>query len=532
MAKSSSPSSRTGRKSKKVDAPARKGRSPKASQQTRANKLPAKSSRTRAQAATVLKAPRPNRAALKRASLCEAALGLKPIKTYQSALDFLALQVNYERRPPKRQARGAFTLARMSRLLKDLGHPEQKFKSVHIAGTKGKGSTAAMLSQMLANNGFKVGVYTSPHIVDLRERIAINDELIPKQTLTKLIAKVAEISREYPQSDRPTFFEILTAIAFLHFAEEQVDVAVLEVGLGGRFDATNLVKPEVCGIVNISLDHMAQLGDTVEQIAEEKAGIFKPDIPVVAAPQPSGVKKVLKRVAEQVGAKLYFAGDEIRFSYRFEASRGGPQARICVTTPTSHFDHLLVPLVGEHQAINCGVALGMLDQLKNRGFKIDDERAISGLSRVRLQGRMEMLCDQPRVLGDGAHNAASIEALMRAIGQNVPYDSMVVIFGCCSDKDIDGMLRQIQLGADKIIFTPIKSPRSADPADLAAKFAEVSGRMAQVSQSLEEALEIAEKAITREDLICITGSFYLVSQAKAIFETHPHRAMSMIVQTA
>lgn len=533
MPKTSTPIARKNTPVKKSSTSPKKGRLTGAKVRTKLAKSAPNSSRTRATAAAVIKAPRPpSKAKIKRASLAGSALGLKPIKTYQSAVDYLALQVNYERRPPKRQARGAFTLARTHRLLKDLGHPENSFKSVHIAGTKGKGSTAAMLTQMLANNGLKVGIYTSPHIVDLRERIAINDDLIPKADLTRLIAKVADTTKKYEPSERPTFFEILTAVAFLHFAEKNVDIAVLEVGLGGRFDATNVVKPEVCGIVNISLDHMAQLGDTVEQIAEEKAGILKSDVPAVSAPQPSGVKKVLKRVAEANGAKLCFAGDEIRFSYRFEASRGGPQARICVSTPTSHFDHLLVPLVGEHQAINCGVALGMLDQLKNRGFKLDDELSIAGLSKVRLQGRMEMMCDQPRVLSDGAHNAASIEALMRAIGQNVPYDSMVVIFGCCADKDIDGMLRQIQLGADKIIFTPIKSPRSADPVDLAAKFAEVSGRMAQVSSSLEDALEIAEKAVTREDLITITGSFYLVSQAKAIYENHPHRAMSMIVQTA
>ncbi|HWL91923.1 MAG TPA: folylpolyglutamate synthase/dihydrofolate synthase family protein [Phycisphaerae bacterium] len=491
------------------------------------------SSRTRPQSGgAVLKAPRLSPRTPGKNGRNSNGVGAKPIKGYPAAIEYLAQQVNFERRPPKRQQRGAFTLARMQKLLRDLGHPELTFKSVHIAGTKGKGSTVAMLAHMLANNGLKIGIYTSPHVVDIRERIAINDEMIHKSEFARLIAHIAETTKKYDFPERPTYFEILTAVAFLYFAEHKVDIAVLEVGLGGRFDATNVVKPEVCGVVNISLDHMVQLGDTVEQIAEEKAGIFKADIPVVSAPQPTGVKKVFKRVAEQVGSKIYFAGDEIRFSYRFEASRSGPQARICITTPTSHFDHLLVPLVGEHQAINCGVALGMLDQLKNRGFQLDDEKSIAGLPKVRLQGRMEMLCDNPRVLGDGAHNAASIEALMRAIGQNVPYDSMVVIFGCCADKDIDGMLRQIQLGADKIIFTPIKSPRSADPADLAAKFAEVSGRMAQVAQSLEEALVTAEKAVTREDLITITGSFYLVSQAKAIFESHPHRAMSMIVQTA
>jgi dihydrofolate synthase/folylpolyglutamate synthase len=323
----------------------------------------------------------------------------------------------------------------------------------------------------------------------------------------------------------PTFFEFLTAVAFQYFKDHKIDVAVIETGLGGRLDATNVIKPEVCGITNISYDHMSVLGRSLEDIAGEKAGIFKEHVPIVCAPQPKGVKQVLKKAAERVKAPLLVAGEDIEFSYRFESSRSaGPQARICITTPTSHFDHLPVPLVGEHQAVNCGVALGMLDQLKSRGFKINDEASISGLSKVSLEGRMEHLCTKPRVIADGAHNAASIEALMRAIGQNVAYDSMVVIFGCCADKDIEGMLRLIQLGADKVIFTEIRSARTALVSDLTAKFTELSGRMAQSAKNLADAMVIAEKAITRADLICITGSFHLVADAKKLFANHPHRA--------
>lgn len=456
----------------------------------------------------------------------------KNIRTYTSAMDYLSLQVNYERRPPRRHQRGVYTLDRMKKLLTDLGNPQDQFKAVHIAGSKGKGSTATMLAEMLINNDMKIGLYTSPHVMDLRERIVIDHDMVSKPKLAKLIARIAEVSAGYDDK-KPTYFEILTAAALLWFAEEKVDLAIIETGLGGRFDATNLVDPVVCAITSISIDHIAQLGDTVEKIAEEKAGILKHGIPVISSPQEPGVKKVLKRVALENECSIAFAGDDIRFSYRFEASReAGPQARICVTTPTSHFDHLLVPLVGEHQAINCGVAIGVLDRLKQLGYKIDDEKAVSGLTRVRMLGRMEMICEGPRVIGDGAHNAASIEALMRAIGQNVPYDSMVVIFGCCGDKDVDGMLKLIQLGADKVIFTKVGSPRSADPVDLAHRFAEVSGRMAQVAPTLEEAFVIAEKAVTREDLICVTGSFYLVSDAKKLFADHPHRSMSTLVQTA
>jgi len=452
--------------------------------------------------------------------------GAGQIRTYRNALEFLNSLQNFERRPPTQRERAAFTLARMRRLLAEMGNPHKSFRSVHIAGTKGKGSTATMLARMLQNNGLKVGLYTSPHIQDVRERIRVNGHMISEAAMARLVSQIARTVGRMGE-EKPTYFEVLTALAFEHFKDQEVDIAVVEAGLGGRLDATNVLRPEVCAITNVSYDHMSILGNTLEEIASEKAGIFKENVPVVCAPQPKPVKQILKKAAEKTRSPILFAGDDIEFSYRFESSRaGGPQARICVTTPTSHYDHLAVPLIGEHQAVNCGVAIGLLDQLKNRGFKIDDEAAIAGLAKVSMEGRMEMICDMPRVLVDGAHNAASVEALMRAIGQNIPCESMVVIFGCCSDKDIDGMLRLIQLGADKIIFTSFQSPRAASPQELAARFSEISGRMAQVAGNLAEAIAIAEKAITRGDLICVTGSFQLVREAKELFADHPHRSQS------
>jgi len=451
----------------------------------------------------------------------------KAIRNYAAALAYLDAQVNYERKPLKFHQRGMQSLTRIKKLLAAMGNPETAFRSVHIAGTKGKGSTAHMLAEMLRANNLKIGLYTSPHILDVRERVVVDGEMIAEQDFTRLIARIARLTEGFAEADRPTYFEILTALAFQYFKDRKVDIAVVETGLGGRYDATNVLKPTVCGITSLSYDHMQQLGNTLTQIAEEKAGIFKTDVPVVSAPQSPEAKKALKKAAAAVKCPLLFTGDEIPFSYRFESSRvSGPQARIGISTSTSHFDHLVVPLVGEHQAINCGVALGMLDQLRAKGLTLNDEASIAGLSRVRLPGRMEFVCENPRILVDGAHNAASIEALMRAIGQNIPYDSMVVIFGCCQDKDIDGMLKHIQLGADKIVFTSVKSPRSADPAELGRRFSEISGRMVQVAPDLRGALEIAQKVITREDLICITGSFYLVSEAKRLFADHPHRPVT------
>jgi dihydrofolate synthase/folylpolyglutamate synthase len=263
---------------------------------------------------------------------------------------------------------------------------------------------------------------------------------------------------------------------------------------------------------------MQQLGYTVAKIAEEKAGIFKHGIPAVTVTQDPEVESVLKRIAEKVGAPFDVTGKSIEFSYRFESSRMlGPHNRICLTTPNSKFEHLAVPLIGEHQAINCGLALSIMDRLKGRGVAINDSKAMEGLTKTVIPGRMEMLSQTPRVIADGAHNAASIDAMMRAIGQHIPYDSMVVIFGCCGDKDIPGMLERITSGADKVIFTNVDSVRTADPEELAARYIELYGKMAQVAATLEEALEIANRAVTKEDLICITGSFYLVGEAKKVF---------------
>jgi dihydrofolate synthase/folylpolyglutamate synthase len=293
---------------------------------------------------------------------------------------------------------------------------------------------------------------------------------------------------------------------------------VVETGLGGRLDSTNVLKPEVTAITSISKDHMAQLGHTLPKIAEEKAGIFKAGVPAVTITQDPDVEAVLQRVAQKAGAPFDVTGKSIEFSYRFEATRMlGPHNRICLTTPTSRFEHLAVPLMGEHQAINCGLALAVIDKLKTRGFAINDAKAMEGLTKTTMPGRMEIIAYNPRVLVDGAHNAASLDALMKAIGQHVPYDSMVVIFGCCQDKDIPGMLERITAGADKVIFTKVDSIRTADPEELAARYVELYGKMAQVAHTLEDALAIANRAVTREDLICITGSFYLVGEAKKYF---------------
>lgn len=435
------------------------------------------------------------------------------IRTFRSAVRYLDSLVDYERVPRTHYTTGNFGLARTNRLLAALGNPHRSFKAVHIAGTKGKGSTATMLAEMLRGCGLDVGLYTSPHILDIRERIVVNGTKISESAFAKTIAAVAGIATQ-AKVKQPTYFEVLTVAAFHYFAEQKVDIAVVEVGMGGRLDATNVITPEVVGLTSISYDHMAQLGRDLGAIAREKAGIIKKGVPVFSVPQRPEVKAIFESVASAANAELRFANENVSFSYRFEFSRvAGRHARICLTTENSRFEHLCVPLLGEHQAINCALALNILDALKTQGLPIDDQLAMAGLADVNLPGRMQIISEQPRILVDGAHNAASIDALMRGIGQHIPYDSMIVIFGCQKDKDISGMLRRLQIGADKMIFTGTGSPRSADPAELAAEYIENSGKMAQVAPTLKEAMCIAESAISREDLVCITGSFYLVGRA-------------------
>lgn len=440
----------------------------------------------------------------------------KALRTYKQALSYLFERTDYERQSALRYNVTTFNLDRMKKLLSLLGNPHKKIATVHIAGTKGKGSTCTMLAKMLEANGYKVGLYTSPHVVSLHERIVVNSTMITESEMLGLLNRVhSPVERMAKTNETPTFFEIMTAMAFMYFSDKETDIAIIETGLGGRLDSTNVIEPKVVGITSLSLDHMQQLGKTIELIAQEKAGIFKKGVPIVTVPQDPGAMRVLKRHALATKAPMSVTGHDIDFSYRFESSREhGPHTRICVTTPTSKFEHLRVPLPGEHQAVNCGLALAMLDKLKAHGYEIDDEKAINGLKNVSMTGRMEFICEDPRIMVDAAHNAASIKALVAAIGQHIPYDSMVVIFGCNSDKDIAGMLDQLQYGADKVIFTRSNSPKAMYPQDLADMYGEICGKMCQTALTLKEALRIAQSAVDREDLICITGSFYLVGQAK------------------
>ena len=440
--------------------------------------------------------------------------GAPSIKTFSSAVKYLLNQTDFERMRVVQYDEETFKLDRMRDLLDSLGNPQDAVSMIHVAGTVGKGSTVAMLSSMLRGNGYTVGEYTSPHLETIRERVVVNNAMVEEDAFIALLGEV--VSAAESKNLEPTFFELMTAIAFKYFADEAVDLAIIETGLGGRLDSTNVIHPIMTLITEIDLDHTHILGNTLEEIAKEKAGIFKKGVPALSAAQTPEVAEVLKGCAEKTQTSVKVIGDEIEFSARFGGGPDGKQhTRICLITEETNYMHIPVPLEGEHQAKNCALALAAVNQLATMNYSIDELSTYDSLAKTEVEGRMEMICHRPRILVDGAHNPSSLTTLMKAVGAHIPYDSMVCIFGCCQDKDVEGMLHRVGLGADKIIFTKAKdNQRAASPKILQKTFAEQSGKMTQIADTLEEALEIAAQAASRDDLICVTGSFYLVGEAK------------------
>jgi len=433
---------------------------------------------------------------------------------FADACKYLLDRADVERMRASQIDRAHFKLDRTRALLAALDDPHGDFESIHVAGTVGKGSIVTMIASMMQACGYVVGAYVSPHLIDIRERVLIDGQMMPHDSFAEHVREVAAAAETL--DFRPTFFELMTALAFRHFAEEAVDIAVIEVGLGGRLDCTNVMTPKLSIIGRIDFDHMHILGNTLEQIAREKAGILKKDVPAISVPQEPVVERVLRDEAERIGAPIAFVDKEIEFSYRFGASSGrGPHAHVCVFSDTSRFEHVAIPLPGEHQAFNGGAALAAIDMLKSMGFKLTDQQVLDGLAQTTLEGRMELIWQQPRVVIDGAHNPAALYSLFRGLGAHAPYDSLVCIFGCCEDKDVGAMLDALSFGGDKVIFTKASdNPRAADPHVLCRMFQERCGKMGQVEPSIQAALTTASRAIGREDLICVTGSFYLIGETK------------------
>lgn len=461
------------------------------------------------------------------------------ISDYTQALAYLHERVNLERVPQDDSVRHEYKLDRMRDLCAALGNPERTLRCVHVAGTKGKGSTCELIASMAQGCDMFVGLFTSPHILDIRERIRLGGKPISQAAFTSLCRRVALVAEQVESrlappelaattpdpalaphppapSECATFFELMTAMCFLHFAEEAVDLAVIEVGLGGLLDCTNVITPEVAVVTLIGRDHMQILGDTVEQIARQKAGIFKPGVPALTFSQDDKVLAVFAEVAAQVGCPLSVVGKEPPFRIEHEPTRTGQQQWM-VSLKTAHFDveALPVPLAGEHQAHNTALALVVMDTLATRGLPITEDGVLAGLEKTRLPGRFEVLRTTPRIVLDVAHNPESVEALMKTLRQNLQFDSLVMVFGCASDKDWPAMLAQLATGSDKVFFTRSSgSPRAQDPKEMYRAYVKNYHKMAQISKTLPDAIKMAKAASAAGDAICICGSFYLVGEAK------------------
>ncbi|MBI4297638.1 MAG: bifunctional folylpolyglutamate synthase/dihydrofolate synthase [Chloroflexi bacterium] len=431
---------------------------------------------------------------------------------YSAAIEYLLSFTDYERLPGQAYAEANFDLRRVEALLAKLGNPHLGPRTVHIAGTKGKGSTAAMIASALQAAGHRVGLYTSPHLLDIRERFQVDGQLIHQNELAALVAqlkpKVEAVNRE-ASFGLLTTFELLTALAFLHFARQRVDYQVLEVGLGGRLDATNVVVPSVCVITSLSLDHTAVLGPTLAHIAQEKAGIIKPGVVVVIAPQREGARAVLRAVCRDKGARLVEVGQDITWEVlsRQEEGQalvvGGRQGRY----------KLWLPLLGDHQAENAAVAVAALEALE-----VDALSIVAGLAGVSWPGRLQILRRSPWLVVDGAHNPYSAAKLAQALRHYFDYQRLILVMGASSDKDIAGMAEALAPQASLVLATSSGHPRASDPKEIVLQFLN-RGVEARVASGLESALRQAQAYAGPRDLICVTGSLFLVAEALELART-------------
>ena len=440
---------------------------------------------------------------------------------FQQSLDWIYSWVDFSMKRHVDDTHRFFKLDRMNKLMELLGNPHESFPSVHVAGTKGKGSTSSFIASALQAAGYKVGLYTSPHLVDFRERILINGEWISQEdlvTLTDELRPLTEIVND------TTTFELTTALAFLYFRQQKVDVAVLEVGLGGRLDATNVVNPVVSVITPISYDHMAVLGNTLTEIAYEKGGIIKPGKPVVFAPQHEEAMLELVRLATERNAP--YTQVEKAFDYR-ELSHTLSTQKIEVlrkeesiaAKPKSLSSTALVlhlPLLGRHQMENAVTALAALDELKRAGFKLTRRAVQHGFRQVVWPARFELLRQKPPIVIDSAHNGDSMQRLVETLDEYFPGKEFILVYGASADKDLNNMLKTIIARVEMVVATQSIHPRAAD-ADELKKLIEPYGKPVIAFHRMEEALPEAMKLAGKQKGIIVTGSVFVAAAARVVW---------------
>jgi dihydrofolate synthase/folylpolyglutamate synthase len=404
-----------------------------------------------------------------------------------------------------------FGLDNISKLLSAAGNPHESFRAVHVAGTNGKGSTSSMTESILRTGGVRTGLFTSPHLVSFTERIRIDGEEIAEGDVIALAEEVRGIA-EGMDDFSPTFFEVVTAMAFLHFRRMKVDWAVVETGLGGRLDATNVVRPEVSVITSIGLDHREFLGGTLREIAGEKAGIIKEKVPVVSSAQPPEAADVLARRAGVTGSAFFLY--PVDFSSETVSETPGS---VCFDYHGStDYRRLDLPLAGGYQAVNASVAVKTIEVIseKHTGLRCNVRE---GLARVRWPGRLELIRKDPPVLIDGAHNPEAARSLSLYLEKLRAgrYRRIVLIAGIMGDKDIEGILAHLLPHASETIFTAPSYGRAA-PAGVLASYASSLGYSSRETRTVAEAMALAEDLYLPGDIIVVTGSFYTIGEAREI----------------
>jgi dihydrofolate synthase/folylpolyglutamate synthase len=431
--------------------------------------------------------------------------------THDEAISFWYGRINYE----VRSAQPAdLKLERMRALLRRLGDPHERLRLVHATGTKGKGSTCAMLASVLRAAGYRAGLFTSPHLTHVEERIQVDGDSTSRAELAACMAEVApavlamEAEVGLPP---PTFFEICTALGFLHFVRRRCDIAVIEVGLGGRFDSTNVCRPLVSVITNVGLDHTAQLGHTPEAIAYQKAGIVKRRVPLVSGVTQEGPRAVVRQVAAELGAPLWEQGEDFGWDWR------GGQA--IVSTPRKTYEGLALGLPGAHQAANAAVALATIERLRDAGMPISDAAVARGLAEVKWPARVERVGESPTVILDTAHNVPSAEALIDTLRECFPVPGAKrVVFAVSSDKPAADILRILAGYFDHFHLTKYaNNPRCVAPERLAAILEQVApGKSFTTHPASPGAWHAARAASGPGDLICVTGSVFLAGELRPI----------------
>ncbi len=427
--------------------------------------------------------------------------------SYRDALTYIYGFTDYEKRGFAVYAPEFYDLDRVRQLLSLLGEPQRSFRAIHIAGTKGKGSTAAMVESVLRAAGYRTGLYTSPHLHTFRERIQTCGALIPEADVARLVGRMKPLVAQVADI---TTFEIMTALAFAWFAEQGVQWAVVEVGLGGRLDATNVLTPAVAVITSISYDHMAILGETLSRIAAEKAGIIKAGVPVVSAPQSPEALSVIEEICSQRGVPLILVGRD--WQWELGTANLDGQA-FALVKGRRVIDDLWIPLLGEHQVINAATAVAALSLLGGAGIDLSQAAIRNGLQAVHWPGRLEVLGRAPLVVADAAHNGDSAQKLVAALQDYCDYRRLVVVWGASADHATPELMAALLSGADRAIVARSRHPRAADPSWLQAKAAE-SGFRLEVKETVAQALDAALDDAGPEDLICCTGSVFVAAEAR------------------